>query len=169
MKEASCAGSPVQGCSARPAGILAGCALSPPPAAPIPGLDDPRTAFVCPQPTVGPLPVWARTGFTPSDQPVAHLVSVEGHIVAVPFGWPLRSRQPKDRSNKVLWVADRDEGGPMTIDARRESDAEPLHRELPEGPGPSIVDLPAQGCWRLDLAWPGGRDRIYLAYLGPMA
>jgi hypothetical protein len=98
---------------------------------------------------------------------VAHLLSVAGHIVAVPFGWPLRSKQPEGRSNKVLWVADRDEGGPMTIDARRESDSQPVHRELADGPGPSTVDLPRKGCWRLDLAWPGGRDRIYLEYLGP--
>jgi hypothetical protein len=98
---------------------------------------------------------------------VAHLLSIDGHIVAVPFGWPLRSKQPEGRSNKVLWVADRDDGGPMTIDARREPGTQLVHRELPDGPGPSIVDLPAQGCWQLDLIWPGGRDRIYLQYLGP--
>lgn len=96
-----------------------------------------------------------------------HVVSVEGHIVAVRFGWPLRQKQPEGRNNKSLWVADRDDGGPMTIDARREPDAEPVHRELPDGPGPSIVDLPAEGCWQLDLSWPGGGDRIYLQYLGP--
>lgn len=150
-------------------GLLAGCAASPPPVAPLPGAGGAETAFVCSQPIVSPLPVWARTGFTPPDQPVAHVLSAEGHIVAVPFGWPLRSKQPEGRSNKVLWVADRDEGGPMTIDARRESDPGPVHRELPDGPGPSTVDLPGQGCWRLDLSWPGGRDRIYLEYLGPEA
>ena len=114
------------------------------------------------------MPAWARAGFTPPDQPVAHLLSVEGHMVAVPFGWPLREKQPEGRSNKVLWVADRDEGGPMTIDARRESDREPVHQEIADGPGPSIVDLPGHGCWQLDLAWPGDHDRIYLQYLEPV-
>ncbi len=150
-------------------GLVASCSASPPPVPSVPGMGSASVRYVCAQPAVGPLPEWARTGFSPPDQPVGHLLSLEGHIVAVPFGWPLRERQPEGRSNKVLWIADRDDGGPMTIDARRESVAEPVHRELPDGPGPSTVDLPGQGCWQLDLSWPGGRDRIYLQYLGPEA
>lgn len=125
-------------------------------------------AFACQEPSVGPLPVWARAGFSPPDQPVAHLLSVDRHVVAVPFGWPLREKQPPGRANKVLWVADEAGTGPMTIEARRDTDPELVRRELPNGPGPSILDLPHQGCWQLDLSWPGGRDRIYLRYLGPV-
>jgi hypothetical protein len=90
-------------------------------------------------------------------------------VVAVPFGWPLRDKQPKDRANKVLWVADVSTGGPLVIQARRESDTEVVRREVTGGPGPSIIDLPAKGCWQLDLSWPGGADRIYLRYLGPVS
>jgi len=149
-------------------GLQAGCSapLRAPSVSPSGGT---ATTFACVQPSESPLPQWARDGFSPPDQSVAHLLSSDGHIVAVPFGWPLRERQPEGRSNKILWVADRNGGGPMTIDARRDSDSTVVHRELPDGPGPSIVDLPGRGCWQLDLAWPGGRDRIYLQYLGPAA
>lgn len=156
-------------CAVVVGGLSAGCFASSPPAPSASGTGSTATAFACAQPTVGPLPDWARSGFSPPDQPVAHPLSAEGHIVAVPFGWPLRERQPEGRSNKVLWIADQDDDGPMTIDARRESGGEPVHRELPDGPGPSIVDLPGPGCWQLELSWPGGRDRIYLEYLGPAA
>jgi hypothetical protein len=117
---------------------------------------------------VSPLPEWARTGFTPPDQDVAHIASVQGHVVAVPFGWPLREKQPEGRSNKVLWFADLDTGGPLVIEARREADTNSVRREVADGPCPSIIDLPGKGCWQLDLSWPGGTDRVYLRYLGPV-
>ena len=146
---------------------LAGCSASSPTPAPAP--TTPAAAFACTDPVVGPLPEWARAGFTPPDQDVAHIASVQGHVVAVPFGWPLRAKQLKGRANKVLWVADVSTGGPLVIQARRESDTEVVRREVIGGPGPSIIDLPAKGCWQLDLSWPGGTDRVYLRYFGPGA
>ena len=146
--------------------LCGGCSTVAPTPPPPPTI--PAAAFACAEPTLGPLPAWARTGFTPADQPVRHLLSVEGHVVAVPFGWPLRDRQPEGRANKVLWVADIDMGGPMVIEARREADTETVRREVANGPGPSTIDLPGKGCWQLDLSWPGGKDRIYLRYLGPV-
>lgn len=154
---------------------LTGCSATTP--TPLPAPSSPpistRTsspaAFVCTGPTVSPLPEWARSGFSPPDQPVSHFLAVGGHVVAVPFGWPLRAKQPAGRANKVLWVADLSTGGPLVIQARRESDTEVVRREVPGGPGPSIIDLPGQGCWQLDLSWPGGTDRIYLRYLRPVA
>jgi hypothetical protein len=146
---------------------LAGCSTASP--TPPPAPTTPAAAFACADPVVSPLPEWARTGFTPPDQDVAHIASVQGHVVAVPFGWPLREKQPEGRSNKVLWVADLDTGGPLVIEARRESDTDSVRREVADGPGPSIIDLPGKGCWQLDLSWPGGADRVYLRYLGPVA
>jgi len=32
------------------------------------------------------------------------------------------------------------------------------------GPGPSIVDVPAPGCWRLTLSWSARRDSLDLQY-----
>jgi hypothetical protein len=37
-------------------------------------------------------------------------------------------------------------------------------RVVPGGPGPSIVNLPQAGCWRLTLAWSGQTDTLDLAY-----
>jgi hypothetical protein len=90
-------------------------------------------------------------------------------VIAVPLGWPLRDKQPEGRANKVLWIANIGGGGPLVIQARREADTDTVRREVAGGPGPSIIDLPGKGCWQLDLSWPGGEDRVYLRYLGPVA
>src|SRR5262249_33985344 len=37
-------------------------------------------------------------------------------------------------------------------------------RVLPNGPGPSSVDLPAPGCWTLNLSWAGHHDQLDLWY-----
>jgi hypothetical protein len=144
---------------------LAGCSTG----TPTPPPSRPPAVFACSEPTTSALPEWARSGFSPPDQPVSQLLAEGGHIVAVPFGWPLRSKQPEGRSNKVLWIADLSTSGPLVIEARRESDTDVVRREVPNGPGPSIINLPGQGCWQLDLSWPGGTDRIYLRYLGPVS
>jgi hypothetical protein len=41
----------------------------------------------------------------------------------------------------------------------------PVRRIVPGGPGPSLVDLPSPGCWRLTLTWSGRRDSLDLRYL----
>jgi hypothetical protein len=33
------------------------------------------------------------------------------------------------------------------------------------GPGPSITDLPAPGCWTLRLSWSGHTDELKLRYM----
>jgi hypothetical protein len=38
---------------------------------------------------------------------------------------------------------------------------------LPRPEGPSTVDLPAPGCWRITLTSPGGTDTIDLDYARP--
>ena len=40
----------------------------------------------------------------------------------------------------------------------------PVTRRLTGGPGPSIVDLPAPGCWRLTLRWSRSVDSLDLRY-----
>ncbi len=119
--------------------------------------------FTCSPPQLGPLPEWARAGFSPPDQDVQHVRGVAGTIVAVPFGWPLRAPQPEGRSNKILWVAEVSGGGPLKIRAGL-ADGTAVEREVAGGPGPSIIDLPRDGCWRFDLTWPGGHDTVELRY-----
>jgi hypothetical protein len=65
----------------------------------------------------------------------------------------------------VLWVAQSQDGaGDLTITARLDGTTTTLTRTVPGGPGPSIVDLPSAGCWRLTLAWPGHTDSLDLTY-----
>ena len=33
------------------------------------------------------------------------------------------------------------------------------------GPGPSIIDLPAPGCWTFHLSWSGHTDELKLRYV----
>ena len=40
----------------------------------------------------------------------------------------------------------------------------PVSRTVAGGPGPSIIDLPAAGCWRMALTWSGHSDSIDLRY-----
>src|SRR5262249_2762831 len=40
----------------------------------------------------------------------------------------------------------------------------PAGRVLAGGPGPSYVNLPSAGCWRLELSWSGLTDTLDLAY-----
>lgn len=61
------------------------------------------------------------------------------------------SERPDGESNKVLWV-----GGLTSIVAHRLDDPKVTARfEFPNGAGPSTIDLPSPGCWRLELQWSG--------------
>lgn len=123
-------------------------------------------AAQCVDPTVGPLPQWARAGFSPPDQPATYFLGAGARIVGVAFGWPLRATQPPGRQNKILWIAPTTGPGPLRITATRLGSDVTVTREIDGGPGPSIVDMPRDGCWRFDLTWSGGNDRMYVRYGG---
>jgi hypothetical protein len=111
------------------------------------------------------LPGWARSGFSDPAPTVPYVLGDGGHIAAILFG-PLTSPPEPDRSNKILWVArEPAPPGPLLIVARRSPDDPPVVREVPGGPGPSGVDLPAPGCWTLDLRWGDRTDTVRLNYL----
>ena len=46
-------------------------------------------------------------------------------------------------------------------------DGAPVGRAVHGGPGPSIINLPAPGCWRLTLRWSGWTDQLDLRYTRP--
>ncbi|MGZ4412468.1 MAG: hypothetical protein ACXVY8_10090 [Gaiellaceae bacterium] len=109
----------------------------------------------------GSLPLWARGGFHPPTQRIPHVLGRSGGIVAVLFAYPLLSPPPKTHANKILWVS-RVPVNSLTnlrIHARRMLGSRalgaPVTRIVRGGPGPSIVDLPVPGCWRLSLRWAG--------------
>jgi hypothetical protein len=111
------------------------------------------------------LPEWARSGFSEPEPRMPYVLGDGGHIAAILFG-PLTSPPEPGRNNKILWVArEQASPGPLLITARRSPDDPPVLREVPGGPGPSGVDLPAPGCWTLDLRWGERTDTVRLNYL----
>ncbi|MGA9762685.1 MAG: hypothetical protein WBQ14_09700 [Gaiellaceae bacterium] len=119
----------------------------------------------------GTLPVWARGGFHPPTQHVPHVVGASGKITAILFAYPLRSPPPRDHRNKILWVArvTPNLGADLLISAQRMTGqtkvGSPVERTVKGGPGPSIINLPAAGCWRFSLRWGSASDSVDLAYV----
>jgi hypothetical protein len=130
-------------------------------------LTSPASANGCAgPPPVSPLPIWARSGFTPSDQAMPHVMGMAGNIVAILWATPNALHAPPlpNTANKILWVS-RVSSGPMTIRATLAGSARTATVDLPNGPGPSYVDMPAPGCWTLHLSWAGHTDQLSLRYV----
>ena len=116
------------------------------------------------------LPEWARTGFTDPEPLVPFVRSRSGNVVAILFGGRLWSPPRGDVSNKVLWVWRQMPGGAtgdVTMTAQLVGTSKVVTTELPRPEGPSTVDLPLPGCWRITLRSPGGTDTIDLDYARP--
>jgi hypothetical protein len=121
----------------------------------------------------GALPEWARAGFTDPEPRMPHVVGRSGDIAAILFGDPLFSPPSTERANKILWVS-RPAVRPLSdlrieaqrMDGRR-AVGRPVSRTVAGGPGPSYVDLPAAGCWRLTTRWSGRSDELDLQYTTP--
>jgi hypothetical protein len=116
---------------------------------------------------LGALPNWARGGF--SDPRIPHVFGRSQRIVAALFAYPLLSPPDARRRNKILWVARQTpDASPLRIRAQRMNGSitvgAPVQRKVSGGPGPSIVNLPLPGCWRLTLRWSGGVDSLDLRY-----
>ncbi len=69
-------------------------------------------------------------------------------------------------SNKILWVSRVNEGvlTPLRIRATLDGTNQTVTRQVAGGPGPSIIDLPAAGCWSFNLSWSGHHDHLALRY-----
>jgi hypothetical protein len=117
----------------------------------------------------GVIPSWARAGF-PERNPTMHYELGTSHeIVALLFAFPLQSPAPASHNNKILWVSRQPvPGTALIIRAQRMVGTERLgaavQRQVAGGPGPSIINLPAAGCWSLDLHWSGHSDHLDLSY-----
>ena len=119
------------------------------------------------QPPVGPLPVWARSGFTSPDVAMPHVMGAAGNIVAILWATPNALHVPAlpNRANKILWVPRVFGSGPMTIRATLAGSTRTAAVDLPNGPGPSFVDMPVPGCWTMHLSWGGHTDQLSLRYV----
>jgi len=90
--------------------------------------------------------------------------------MAIFFVRPLEAPPAKTYNNKILWVArigtstatDLRIGAQRMVGARNVGSS--VTRVVPGGPGPSIIDLPAAGCWRLALHWAGHSDTLDVRY-----
>ncbi len=121
----------------------------------------------------GALPEWARAGFSDPEANMPHVVGRAGDIAAIIFGDPLLAPPSTERANKILWVS-RPAEKPLSdlrIEAQRMVGSHPAGRSVSRivsgGPGPSITDPPAAGCWRLTLRWSGRSDGLDLQYATP--
>ena len=114
----------------------------------------------------GEPPSWARAGFTPGTE-MHYASSRRGDMLAILFGYPLYSPPLPDRGNKILWRsrAPLIPSEPLRIEARLNGTGPPTRITVAGGPGPSAVDLPSPGCWRLDLAWSSHTDSIDLEFV----
>ena len=54
---------------------------------------------------------------------------------------------------------------PLVIKATLVGSTRTATVSVPGGPGPSIINLPAPGCWTLHLSWSGHRDELKLRYV----
>ena len=130
-----------------------------------------RTGTACPVHVVnGVIPSWARAGFSSPKPTMNYELGQHGRIVALLWAYPLLYPPPTTHNNKILWVSKVPAGGPpLIIAAQRVAGRKPVgravHLQVPGGPGPSIINLPAAGCWHLSLTWSGRSDTLDLDYL----
>jgi hypothetical protein len=108
----------------------------------------------------GAPPVWARGGFSGNSYP-PFATSSSGDLVGLVFGDPLSAPPAPTHNNKILWV-ERNGARTMEVTARLEGSDEVSHQQLDVGP--SIVDMPAAGCWHLDLRIGDRRDSLDLRW-----
>lgn len=118
----------------------------------------------------GVLPVWARAGFSNPRPRGPYVLGAAGKLTALLWAEPLLSPPPKDHNNKILWVARVPDvsGSALRISAQRMVGSTPVgsavgHKVM-GGPGPSIINMPAAGCWRFTLRWAGQVDTLDLNY-----
>jgi hypothetical protein len=146
---------------------LAGCGSSGP---------SPSQVSACAsQVRTGVLPQWARGGFSDPKPRMPYELGRDGDIAALVWGFPLLSPHPRDHNNKILWVSrvTTQPGSNLRIAAQRMRGSRrvgaPVSRTVMGGPGPSIINLPASGCWRLTLRWSGRVDSLDLDYVANAA
>jgi len=99
---------------------------------------------------------------------VPYVMSDRGDIVAILWADhnPLHAPPLPNVSNKILWVSRVNQGAftPLRIQATLNGANQTVTRQVAGGPGPSIIDLPAAGCWSVNLSWSGHHDHLALRY-----
>lgn len=113
-----------------------------------------------------------RGGFSGTPR-VPYVLGRHGSIGGVLFGSPLNAPPAKTKNNKILWVPRHPAKSAAALWIRMQKVdgarpvGSPVRRIVANGPGPSYVDAPSAGCWRLTLTWSGRRDTLDLVYVPP--
>lgn len=120
----------------------------------------------------GVLPVWMRAGFNGAPR-IPHEIGRRGSIGAILFGAPLNAPPAKHKNNKILWVPRHSSktAAALWIKMQKMNSTQTIGaavtRIVKSGPGPSYVDAPSPGCWRVTLTWSGQKDSLDLSYVRP--
>lgn len=95
-----------------------------------------------------------------------YVMGDRGDIVAILWADPPHAPPLATVNNKILWVAKTTSGTftPLQIRATLGATGQTVTRQVAGGPGPSIINLPAAGCWSLSLSWSGHQDHLALRY-----
>lgn len=175
---AAIAGSLTMSCATTTPGPTPTPSPTPSPApspSPTPSVAPPVVEGPCePWAAMGVLPEWAREGFSDPEPTAVHAVGRGGEIAAILFGGSLYAPPDDVTANKILWVSkDAVSLGQLVISAQRMEGStpvgDPVERIVDGGPGPSTIDLPEAGCWRMTLTWADRTDSLDLAYQPPTA
>jgi hypothetical protein len=117
---------------------------------------------------MGSLPAWTASAGAPD---LPSVMSHEGNLVGVVFGHPLVApASASGRQNKILWIVrEPRNGSELELTLRPEAGGDAVNSSEPSGssPGeiyPSIVDVPAAGCWDVVAEWNGHRATLELFY-----
>lgn len=116
------------------------------------------------------LPAWARAGFSSPKPRMPYVLGEDGKVAAIQWADPLVSPPSAHYNNKILWVSRQPSvpGSNLQISAQKligSALVGPLvQRTVVGGPGPSIINLPAAGCWQLKLRWSRRSDTLDLRY-----
>ena len=89
-----------------------------------------------------------------------------GDIVAILWAThdPLVVPPAADRTNKILWVSRVGWTPGTSLQIHATLADRTVTRTVDGGPGPSIIDLPAPGCWWLYLTWGNNYDHRDVGY-----
>jgi hypothetical protein len=119
-------------------------------------------------------PKWLGAGSTGAAAPrIPYVVGNRGVIAGIVFGSPLSSPPADGKHNKILWVPRHYSKSVMPLWIKMQKMegtaliGAPVRRIIATGPGPSYVDAPSAGCWRLTLSWSGRKDTLDLVYTVP--
>ncbi len=121
----------------------------------------------------GAIPRWLdEAGAHNNPTSVPYVVATPAIAAGFLFALPLRSGQPNNPANKILWVVGKPRNGSLLdITAHPMAAASPvvdMSFAPNASPGeiyPSIDDVPLPGCWQFDLRWDANLAEVDLQYI----